>query len=138
MAAPADKAAAAPERPRAAQPARPRAAQPARLRAAAPGHPRAAVFPRGLGLFLSGLRRHRVEHRADVEPGGLAEVAGLVAVVSGHRDDQVVAVHDDLGARHAKTIDPGADDLLSLVQGLPTRRRAVGCTRGQRDTGAAL
>ncbi len=54
---------------------------------------------------------HRVDHRPDVQPRRLAEVAGLAAVVAGHGDDEVVAVDDDLGPRHAETVDAGADDL---------------------------
>ena len=71
----------------------------------------------GLGLgLLRVLRRNRLDHRADVQPRGLAEVAGFVAVVSGHRDDQVVAVDDDLRTRDAQPVDAGADDLLRLCQ----------------------
>lgn len=84
------------------------------------------------------LRRHRVEHRPDVQPSGLSEVACLAAVVAGHRDDQVVTVDDHLRPGHSQPVDPRADDLLRLCQRFPARGRAVRCARGQRDPGAAL
>ncbi|WP_218640973.1 hypothetical protein, partial [Mycobacterium colombiense] len=59
-------------------------------------------------LGLGALGRHRVEHRPDIEASGLAKVAGLVAVVPGDRDDQVVAVDDDLRTGDAEPVDPGA------------------------------
>ncbi|OBJ41991.1 hypothetical protein A5620_13600 [Mycobacterium colombiense] len=89
-------------------------------------------------LGLGALGRHRVEHRPDVEASGLAQVAGLVAVVPGDRDDQVVAVDDDLRTGDAEPVDPGADDLLGLRQRLTAGLRPVRGARGQRDAGAAL
>lgn len=99
----------------------------------------AARLLRFLLRFLgSGLGRHRVHHRPDVQPCGLPEVASFVAVVSGNRNDQVVPVHNDLGSRHTEPVDPGADDLLGLRQRLAAGGRAVRGPRGQRDPGAAL
>ena len=111
-----------------------RVVRPARRPAPRAPFRRAAALRLGFGA----LGRHRVEHRPDVEAGGLAEVAGLAAVVPGHRDDQVVAVDHDLGTGDAQPVDPRADDLLRLRQRFPARPRPVGRARGQRDPGAAL
>jgi hypothetical protein len=80
------------------------------------------------------MRRQRVEHRPDVQPCGLTQGASLVAVVSGHRDDQVVAVDEDFGTRDTQAVDPSADDLLRLdsasrVGAEPSGVRAVNVTR---------
>jgi hypothetical protein len=58
-----------------------------------------------------------VNNGPNVEPGRLSEVAGLVAVVAGHRDDEIVAVDHDFGARDTEPVDSGADDLLCLSKG---------------------
>ncbi len=84
------------------------------------------------------LRRDHVDHRPDVQPRGLAEVAGLAAVVARHGDHEVVAVDDDLGPRDAEAVDAGRDDLLRLVERVRRGPRAVGRAGGQRDAGAAL
>ena len=112
------------------------------VRRARPGHPapRAGAPGGAAGWRLAGgwLRWPAagidVDHRPDVEPRGLAEVAGLVAVVAGHGDDQVVAVDDDLGTGDAEAVDAGADDLLRLIQRFaggrePSGVRAVSVTR---------
>ncbi len=92
--------------------------------------------------LLSGLRRllgrDHVDHRADVQPRRLAQVAGLAAVVPGHGDHQVVAVDHHLGSRNTEAVDARRDDLLSLVQRVLGRPRSVGGTCRQRDPGAAL
>ena len=80
----------------------------------------------------------RVDHRADVQPRGLAEVAGLVAVVARHGDHQVVAVDHHLGPRNAEAVDARGDDLLRLVQRVLGGPRPVGRAGRQCDPGAAL
>ena len=67
--------------------------------------------PAGLAAGLA--RRNHVDHRADVQPRRLAQVAGLAAVVARHRDHQVGTVDDDLGPGHTEAVDAGADDLLA-------------------------
>src|SRR6202012_5246239 len=57
-----------------------------------------------------------VDDRTDVQPRGLAEVPCLTAVRSRDRDDQVVAVDDDLRTRDTEPVHAGADDLLRLRQ----------------------
>jgi hypothetical protein len=79
-----------------------------------------------------------VDHRSDVEPGGLAKVAGLVAVVAGHGDDQVLAIDDDLRPGDTQPVDAGTDDLLGLCQGFTGWGRAIGGACCQRDACPAL
>jgi hypothetical protein len=79
-----------------------------------------------------------VDHRPDVEPRGLAKVAGLVAVVARHGDDQVLAIDHDLRPGDTQPVDAGTDDLLGLSQGFAGGGRTVGGTCGQRDAGPAL
>jgi hypothetical protein len=79
-----------------------------------------------------------VDDRTDVQTRGLPEVAGLAAVVTRDRDDQVAAVDDHLGAGHAEPVHARGDDLLRLQQGLTGGLRAVGCARSQGHPGAAL
>jgi hypothetical protein len=79
-----------------------------------------------------------VDDGTHVEPSSLAEIAGLAAVVARHRDDQVVAVDDDLGPGHAESVHAVADDLLGLHERVPGGRRPVRGARRQRDTGPAL
>ena len=76
--------------------------------------------------------------RAEVQPRRLAERARLVALLAGHRDDEVVAVLHHLGAADAEPVDALVDDLARQVE-LVGRRRGAGLgARGQRDPGAAL
>jgi hypothetical protein len=86
----------------------------------------------------SALRRKRIDHRSDVQPRRLAQIARLAAVFAWNRDDQVVSVDDDFRAGNAQTVDPVADDLLRLSQCLPGGPRSVRGACGQRDSGAAL
>jgi hypothetical protein len=79
-----------------------------------------------------------VDDGADVQPRRLAEVASLVAVVARHRDDEVVAVDDDLGAGYAEPVDAGGDDLLRLQEGFTSWSGAVRGAGGQGYAGAAL
>jgi hypothetical protein len=87
-------------------------------------------------------RRHSgwllLDHRPEVQPGGLPESASLIAVLPRYRNDQVGPVEHDLGAAHADTVDPLLDDLSSLVEGLPCRWSTIDRPRGQRHSGAAL
>ena len=82
--------------------------------------------------------RHDINHRPDEQPGGLPEVACLVAVATRDGDDQVVAVDDDLRARHTEAVDAGTDDLLCLVERLAGGPGTIGGARRQRHPGAAL
>ena len=108
------------------------------------GCPRLACRRPTLGRagLLAGLLRllggYHVDHRADVQPRRLAQVAGLAAVVPRHGDHQVVAVDHHLGSRNAEAVDARGDDLLSLVQRVLRRPRSVRRTGRQRDPGAAL
>jgi hypothetical protein len=79
-----------------------------------------------------------VDHRSDVEPRGLAKVAGLVAVVAWHGDDQVLAIDNDLRPGDTQPVDAGTDDLLGLGQGFAGWGRTVGGACGQRDACPAL
>jgi hypothetical protein len=84
-------------------------------------------------------RGHRVaDHRAEPELGGLAEVLGLLALLTRHGDDDVVTVEDDLGAADTDAVDTVLDDLAGLVEGVPVRLTAVHGACGQRDPRTTL
>jgi hypothetical protein len=59
-----------------------------------------------------------LDHRPEIQPGGLPESASLIAVLPRHRNDQVGPVEHHLSAAHANTVDPLLDDLSRLVEGL--------------------
>jgi hypothetical protein len=62
----------------------------------------------------------------------------LIAVFTRDRDDQVVAVQDDLCPAHPDAVDPLLDDLTSLIQRFPRRRLAVHGAGSEGHPGAAL
>ncbi len=103
-----------------------------------PGNQRWRARWRTLGRGLLALGGHHVDYRTDIQPRGLAQVAGLAAVVAGHRDDQVVAIDDDFRSGNTQPVHAVADDLLGLIQRLAGGRRPVRSTSGQRDPRAAL
>src|SRR5690606_36391523 len=70
----------------------------------------------GRALLLRAGERRRRQHRTDVELGGGRQRAGLLAVVAGHRDDEVVALDRHLGAGDTEAVDAVLDDLLRLAQ----------------------
>ena len=79
-----------------------------------------------------------LEHRAEAQLGGRAELAGLVPVVAGHGDDDVrVALGDHLGLGDTEPVDPLLDDLAGELEVLLGRRLAVGRLGGERHGRAA-
>jgi hypothetical protein len=62
----------------------------------------------------------------------------LVAVLTRHRDDQVVSIQDDLCPAYPNAVDPLFDDLPSLVEGVPGWWPTVNGPGGEGHPGAAL
>ena len=75
-------------------------------------------------------------HRGDrphVQPGGLSQRAGLLSVVAGDGDHQVVAVDDHFGTGDAEPVDALFNDLFGLVRLIFRRESYRPGAGGQRD-----
>ena len=106
----------------------------------ASGRRRAAVgaaLPVGRGRVGGGRRSAAsgpLQHRAEPQLGGRAELAGLLAVVAGHRDDDVrAALGDDLGLGDAEAVDALLDDLAGQLEVGRVGRLAVRRLGGEGD-----
>ncbi len=110
-----------------------RRARPGRCRAE-PGRRAVPGAPGGAG------RRddRAADDLAEPQLRGLAQRAGLLALLAGHGDRQVGAVQHHLGAADAEPVDPLLDDLLGLQQLLAGRFGAGLGAGHQRDPGTAL
>ena len=83
-------------------------------------------------------RDRAADHLTEAQLRGLAQRAGLLALLARHGDRQVGAVQHHLGTADAEPVDPLLDDLLGLHE-LLAGRFGTGLGAGhQRDPGPAL